>query len=169
MREVQVLVNYGHGLEVLGAFTDKALIEEFLACPCQADGEDCEILGDDGSETRYHELGSWTVAVDDPRFVPLSEDGREHPNLSQVHVLSNGFGEILGAFTDKALLEKSVAYPPEDKCRYCESYESRHEACPYRESYIDTVVLDDPGLIQDFKDRIAQFRDGIREVKEPVQ
>lgn len=169
MREVHVLVSYENGCKPLAAFTNESLLEEYLACPREADGEDCEILGDGGSESRYHELGSWTVALDSPRFVPQPEDGREHPNWSQVHVLSNGFGEILGAFTDKALLEESVEYPPDDKCRYCESYESRHEACPYRESYIDTVVLDDPGLIKLFKDRIAQFRDGIREVKEPVQ
>lgn len=169
MREVHVLVNYGHGCEVLGAFTDRVLIKEYLACPCQADGEDCESFGNGGNESRYHELDSWTVALDDPRFVPQSEDSRKDSNLSQVHVLSNGFGEILGAFTDKALLEKSVAYPPDDKCRYCESYESRHEVCPYRESFIDTVVLDAPVLIQHFKDKIAQFRAGIREVKEPVQ
>lgn len=162
MSEANVLVNYENGCEILGVFTDKSVLEEYLACPCEADCECGESSGTHGNESRYHELDSWTVALDDPRFVSQPEDSRENSGSTKVHVLSNGFGEILGVYTDKSLLEESLAYPPEDKCEYCEYCESRGEVCPYRQSFIDSVILDDPGLIQQWKERIAQFRAEIR-------
>lgn len=158
MNEICVLVSYESGCEVLAAFTDKSLIEEYVARLCD-DGESSEARGEQCPD---HELAVWSVALDDPRFIRESLDSRENTKTKEVHVLSNGFGEILGAFTDKSLLEKSVAYPPEDECQYCESYEARGEECPYRQSFIDTVALDDPILIAYCKERIAQVRAGIR-------
>jgi hypothetical protein len=163
MNQVHVLVSYESSCQVLGAFTDKSLIEEYVACLCEDEGQSFEARGEQCSDP---ELAVWTVALDDPRFIREPLDSRENTKTKEVHVLSNGFGEILGAFTDKALLEDSVAYPPDDKCRYCETYESRGETCPYRQSFIDTVALDDPSLIAYCKDRIAQVRAGI--VKEPL-
>jgi hypothetical protein len=160
MNEIHVLLN-SDGVPI-GAFSNKSLIEEYVTCPCEDECEYCESLAAPGKKWSYGESYVDAVALDDPRFIHQSKDNGENAKTNQVHVLSNGFGEILGAFTDKPLLEKSVAYPPEDKCRYCESYESRGETCPYRQSFIDTVDLDNPNLVEHFKDRIAQVRSGIR-------
>lgn len=167
MKQVHLLIN-SDGVTV-GAFTNKSLIEEYVACRCEDECEFCESFGTRGNKGRHHDLDSWTVALDDPHFIEPPMDGRENTSMKQVHVLSNGFGEILGAFTDKLSLEKSVAYPPEDMCQYCEFYGSRGEACPYKRSFIDTVPLDDPSLIQHFKARIAQVRTGVREFNKPVE
>ena len=81
--------------------------------------------------------------------------------LNQVHVMSNEFDEVLGAFSDKSLL-------PEDRCAHCESYESWGEEYPDRRVFIDTVALDDPTLIQEFKERILETLGGIRESNKPA-
>ena len=169
MNQVHLLVNYEYGCEVVGAFTDKALAEEYVACLCENKCERCESFEASGKHCPCHDLDSWSVALDEPSFIQQSENSPANTNLNEVHVLSNGFGEILGAFTDKAWLEKSVAYPPEDKCQYCEYFESRGEICPYRQSFIDTVALDNPNLIQNCKERIAQVSAGIRESNKPVE
>jgi hypothetical protein len=164
MNQVHLLLN-SDGVPI-GAFSNKSLIEEYVTCPCEDECEYCESLAAPGKKWSYGELYVDTVALNNPSFIPQSKDGGEATNMSEIHVLSNGFGEILGASSDKALLEESVAYPPDDKCQYCESYEARGQECPYRQSFIATVALDDPSLIAYCKERIAQVRAGI--VKEPL-
>jgi hypothetical protein len=163
MNEIHVLINFD-GVPI-GAFSDKSLIEEYVMCPCEDDCEYCESLAAPGKKWTG-ELYVEAVALNNPSFIRDAKSGREATIMSEIHVLSNGFGEILGAFTDKDLLEESVAYPPDDKCQYCERYESPGETCPYRQSFIDTVAVDSLNLIQHFKDRIAEVRAGI--VKEPL-
>jgi hypothetical protein len=163
MNEIHVLIN-SDGVPI-GAFSNKSLIEEYVTCPCEDECESCESLAAPGKDWSG-ELYVEAVALNKPSLIRDPKGGGEATIMDEIHVLSNGFGEILGASSDKALLEESVAYPPEDKCQYCESYESCGEACPYRQLFIDTVALGDPSLIAHCKARIAKVRAGI--VKEPL-
>jgi hypothetical protein len=167
MKEVHVLIN-SDGVPI-GAFSDKSVIEEYVACNCEAECEYCQSLAAPGKKWSGDELFVDTVFLNDPTFVRDSVDSREESETKQVHLLSNGFGEILGAYTDKAPLEKSVAYFSEGKCQYCEAYEARGEECPYRQSFIDTLELDDPSLIAHCKERIAQVHAGVRESNKPAE
>ena len=155
MNQVHVLVNYECGCEVLGAFTDKTLVEEYVGCLCEDKCERCESFEALGKNCPYHDLDSWTVALDDPSFTQQLKASPKNSSLNQVHVVSNEFGEILGALSDKFLL-------PEDQCPHCGSYESWGEVCPDRRVSIDTVALDNPTLIHHFKERIAQVHAQIR-------
>jgi hypothetical protein len=157
INEIHVLV--GCDCEIVGAFTDKSLLEEYVACLCDDEGAPFETRGEQCSDP---ELAVWSVTLDDPRLVRESVNSLENSNLNQVHVVSNEIGEILGALSDKSWL-------PEDKCPHCESYESWGEVWPDRRVFIDTVTLDDPDLIQDLKDRIAADFGGIRESNRPVE
>jgi hypothetical protein len=156
MKEVHVLIN-SEGMPI-GAFRNKSLIEKYISYLWGDECESCESLAAPGKKWSGDELFVDIVSLNDPRFVSDSVDRREDSQTKQVHVLSNSYGEILGAFTDKAPLEKSVAYLSEGKCQYCEFYESRGEICPYRQSFIDTLDLDDPSFIAYCKERIAQVR-----------
>lgn len=149
MNQVHVLVNYESGCEVIGAFTDKTLVEEYVAC---LSGDEREFVEADGEQCACHQFAVWTVELDDPSFTKQLKARAENSSLNQVHVVSNEFGEILGALSDKFLL-------PEDQCPHCGSYESWGEVCPNRKMFIDTVALDDPALIQHCEERIEKSRE----------
>jgi hypothetical protein len=157
MNEIHVLVSCDR--EVLGVFTDKLLVNEYVACLREHEAESFESPDEQFSDP---ELAVWTVALDHPRLSQHLKDGRVNSNLNQVHVVSNEFIEILGALSNSCSL-------PKDKCPHCGSYEAWGELDPDRRVFISTVPLDDPDLIQDLKDRIAADFAGIRESDKPAE
>jgi hypothetical protein len=158
MYEIHLLIDT-RGVVAVAAFTDKAVVDGYDECSCDDECEVCESLVPPRSdEWPNHGFYDETVFLYGPGSTHPSHDGRENTKINRVHVVSNGFGEFLWAFTDKRLAEETCTYPLEDKCPYCEFYESRGEMCPYKEVQIDTVELDSPSLIQHSKERIARFR-----------
>ena len=67
--------------------------------------------------------------------------------MSEIHLLFNAYGEVMGAFTDKHFLD--------DYVELC--------GCPNCVS-IESVIVDDPGTIQSLTHRIKDARAEIQQL-----
>jgi hypothetical protein len=166
MNEIHLLVD-SHDVVAIAAFTDKALVEAYEACSDPNDCQECASLAALGLEYPIGELYAWTVTLWGRSFVHELKYSRENAKTTQIHAVSNGFGEFLWAFTDKRLAEEIVAYLCEHTSPCCEFFQSRGELCPCKPFQIDTVELDNPSLIQHCKERIARVQDGCSPVEMP--
>jgi hypothetical protein len=155
MNEIHLLIDSHHEV-VIAAFTDKALVEEYAACPGVNDCQECASLAALGLEYPIGKLYTDTVTLDG------SGSFHQLKFTTQVHVASNTFGEFPRAFTDKLLAEKAAAYLlPEAKCPCTEDCDPRGGVCPFKQLQIYTVELDNPSLIQHCTEKIARVRDGL--------